>query len=54
MVKSIEIPNSVTEIGKGVFYNCTSLKSITLPNRFKDVLWNSKGINPEGMDIEYI
>ena len=53
-LKSIEIPDSVTKIGNGVFYNCTSLKSITLPNRFKDALMRNKGINPEGMDIEYI
>ena len=31
-LKSITIPNSVTEIGSSAFYNCTSLTSIEIPN----------------------
>ena len=29
---SVTIPNSVTSIGDGTFYNCSSLTSITIPN----------------------
>ena len=31
-IKSITIPDSVTSIGWGAFYNCESLTSITIPN----------------------
>ena len=31
-LKSIEIPNTITTIGAGAFYNCSSLTSITIPN----------------------
>ena len=31
-LKSITIPNSVTEIGPWAFYDCTSLTSVTIPN----------------------
>ena len=34
---SIEIPNSVTEIGSSAFNNCTSLTSITIPNSVTEV-----------------
>ena len=36
-VKSIEIPDSVTDIGFGAFCLCTNLKSITLPNSIKTI-----------------
>ena len=29
---SVTIPNSVTSIGEGVFYNCSGLTSVTIPN----------------------
>src|SRR5262245_11988366 len=29
---SVTIPNSVTSIGNGAFYDCTSLTNVTLPN----------------------
>ena len=31
-LESIEIPNTITTIGAGAFYNCSSLTSITIPN----------------------
>lgn len=30
-IVSIEIPNSITKIGEGVFYNCYSLTSVNIP-----------------------
>lgn len=36
-LKTIEIPNSVTEIGELAFYECTSLNSVTIPNSVKEI-----------------
>lgn len=30
-IVSIEIPNSITKIGEGAFYNCCSLTSVNIP-----------------------
>ena len=35
--KSITIPNSVTNIGAGIFWNCSSLTSITIPNSVTNI-----------------
>ena len=32
VIKDLVIPNSVTNIGKYAFYNCTTLTSVTIPN----------------------
>lgn len=32
-IKELEIPNTVTEIKFGVFYNCTGLTSVTIPSQ---------------------
>lgn len=34
---SITIPNSVTNIGVGAFWNCTNLTNITIPNSVKNI-----------------
>lgn len=36
-VTSVEIPNSVTEIGDGAFYGCKSLSTMTLGDDFEKV-----------------
>jgi hypothetical protein len=36
-ITSVNIPNSVTNIGAGAFYNCTGLSSITLPNSVTNI-----------------
>ena len=39
--KNTIIPNSVTSIGNGAFYKCSSLTSITIPNSVTSIGWNS-------------
>lgn len=38
---STTIPNSVTTIGEGAFYNCSSLKSIAIPSSVKNIKDNA-------------
>jgi len=40
-VISIDIPNSVTSIGEGAFYECTSLTSINIPNSVTSIGWEA-------------
>lgn len=37
-IKKIEIPDGVTDIGDRVFYNCTNLENITIPETVKTVV----------------
>ncbi len=39
--KSTVIPNSVTSIGEGAFYNCYGLKSITIPESVTSIGWSA-------------
>ena len=56
----ITIPNSVTEIAKGVFYQCSSLINITIPNSVIKIDENAfppncKIISEDGNDfIQYL
>ena len=36
-LKSVTIPDSVTEIGRWAFHGCSSLTSITIPNRVTEI-----------------
>ena len=36
-MSSFTIPNSVTKIGNGAFYGCTSLQSIDIPNSVTEI-----------------
>ncbi|MBQ3018887.1 MAG: leucine-rich repeat domain-containing protein, partial [Clostridia bacterium] len=36
-ITKVTIPNSVTKIGDGAFYNCDSLTSITIPNSITEI-----------------
>lgn len=36
-MESIDIPNSVTKIGSGAFYGCSSLESIDIPNSVTEI-----------------
>ena len=38
-LKSVVIPNSVTEIGGGIFYGCTGLESVVIGNGVKEIPW---------------
>lgn len=51
----VEIPNSITSIGRNVFYNCKSLKRIQLPTsiKFIDEYTFSKCNNLESIEIPY-
>lgn len=40
-LKSITIPNSVTEIGAIAFAGCSSLTSITIPNNVTEIRWGA-------------
>ena len=40
-ITSIDIPDGVTYIGNGSFYNCTSLTSITIPSSVTDIYINA-------------
>lgn len=44
---SIEIPNTVTEIGSNLFSGCTSLASITLPESISEIELTGPGTPPE-------
>ena len=41
--KHIEIPDSVTRIGKNAFYGCESLKSVTIPDSVTSIAWSAFG-----------
>ena len=37
MLKSVTIPNTVTSIGNGAFFGCSSLTSITIPAKVENI-----------------
>ena len=46
LITSVIIPNSVTTIGEGAFWYCTSLTSITIPNSVSNIVNDVVNRNP--------
>ena len=40
-IAEVVIPDSVTEIGYGAFYGCTSLTSVVIPNSVTEIGWEA-------------
>ena len=49
--KNTTIPNSVTSIGNGAFYNCSGLSSITIPNSVTSIEFSAFSNCPELTDV---